>query len=141
MEHVREARGLRLMQEDHSGWLGRVVAGKRVYWGSAEPSADGCMGRSRGQGTFRERGARNGGLGGSSRTSGAIKSGEIRICRNCPDIVREFSLYRWDESAKYDAVKKENDHAMDDMRYFVSTVLQSPADDFFAVAIPRERRC
>ena len=29
----------------------------------------------------------------------------------------------------------------DDMRYFVSTVLQSPADDFFAVAIPRERRC
>ena len=45
------------------------------------------------------------------------------------------------KSAKYDAVKKENDHAMDDMRYFVSTVLQSPADDFFAVAIPRERRC
>ncbi|MCC8016595.1 MAG: hypothetical protein LIO43_04340 [Clostridiales bacterium] len=32
-------------------------------------------------------------------------------------------MYRWDNGIKRDAPKKENDHAMDDIRYFVSTVL------------------
>ena len=37
--------------------------------------------------------------------------------------------YVWDPKAGRDAVRKEHDHAMDDMRYFVSTVLapQRPA--------------
>ena len=34
------------------------------------------------------------------------------------DILREFELYCWDERAGRDRVKKENDYAMDDMRYF-----------------------
>ena len=78
-------------------------------------------------------------LGGIRKTSDALKSRTIRICKPCTDIVREFSLYRWDESAHYDAVKKEHDHAMDDMRYFVSTVLYETdgGDDFFAVACKR----
>ena len=41
------------------------------------------------------------------------------------DIIREFSLYRWDDkkSREKDTVIKENDHAMDDMRYFVNTAM------------------
>ena len=40
-------------------------------------------------------------------------------------------------SAK-DAVKKENDHAMDDIRYFVSTVIDKEDDGgFFALAAKR----
>lgn len=42
---------------------------------------------------------------------------------NCKDAIREFSLYRWDEKAGKDAVIKENDHAMDDIRYFCYIVL------------------
>jgi phage terminase large subunit len=38
--------------------------------------------------------------------------------------VREFGLYRWDESAAEDKPIKENDHAMDDIRYFCQTVLR-----------------
>ena len=34
-------------------------------------------------------------------------------------------------------VKKEHDHAMDDLRYFVSTVLSAPDDGFFALAASR----
>ena len=35
---------------------------------------------------------------------------------------REFSLYRWEDGGSERPVK-EQDHAMDDLRYFVSTVL------------------
>ena len=37
-----------------------------------------------------------------------------------------------------DTPKKENDHAMDDMRYFVSTVLYGNEDEFFAMATKRK---
>ena len=53
-----------------------------------------------------------------------LKSGKILINENCKDIIREFSLYRWDESRQNDAVVKEYDHALDEMRYFCSTILQ-----------------
>ena len=47
-----------------------------------------------------------------------LKSGRIRICRRgCNDTVREFYQYRWDERAGKEAPLKQNDHAMDDIRY------------------------
>ena len=56
------------------------------------------------------------------------------ICDNCKDAIREFSLYRWDENKNSDAVVKENDHAMDDIRYFVSYMESGADDGFLAVA-------
>ena len=53
----------------------------------------------------------------------ALKNEEILFYPCCADAIREFSVYRWDNGIKRDAPKKENDHAMDDIRYFVSTVL------------------
>ncbi len=50
-------------------------------------------------------------------------TGADQDCPGCKDALREFSLYQWDNSLRRDAPKKENDHAMDDIRYFVSTVL------------------
>lgn len=57
-------------------------------------------------------------LEGIRRTAQALKEGKIVICRECGAAAREFSLYRW-EDGQTDRVKKENDHAMDDIRYFV----------------------
>jgi hypothetical protein len=42
-------------------------------------------------------------------------------------------MYRWDTASAKDTPRKEYDHAMDDMRYFVSTVLYGRADDGFIV--------
>ena len=58
---------------------------------------------------------------------------------SCTDAIREFSIYRWDDNIKKDAVKKENDHAMDDIRYFVATVLgrENQNSSFASVAIER----
>lgn len=60
-------------------------------------------------------------------TSRYIQDGTIQIHRNCKDIIREFGLYRWDEKSTEDKPIKENDHAMDDMRYFVMTILRHKA--------------
>ena len=53
-----------------------------------------------------------------NRVCMALKQNEIFISPVCTDTIREFSIYRWDNDIKRDAPKKENDHAMDDIRYF-----------------------
>ena len=62
---------------------------------------------------------------------------DIKICSTCKNSIREFSLYRWEDSLSKDIPIKENDHAMDDIRYFVSTLMGSAEDDFFAIAMNR----
>ncbi|MDE6672656.1 MAG: PBSX family phage terminase large subunit, partial [Ruminococcus sp.] len=63
-------------------------------------------------------------LNGIRTTMTLLENDRIFFCENCKDTIREFSLYRWDEKAGKDAVIKENDHAMDDIRYFCYTVLR-----------------
>ena len=46
------------------------------------------------------------------------------IHRGCKDLIRELGLYAWDTKAKEDKPLKENDHACDDMRYFVRTAMR-----------------
>lgn len=48
-----------------------------------------------------------------------LNAGDILICDCCEDCIREFGLYRWDEKAAEDRPLKTDDHAMDDVRYFV----------------------
>ena len=57
-----------------------------------------------------------------------MKHGRIVICEGCEDCLREIALYRWSEDGGgRDAPRKENDHAMDDMRYFAATVVEADA--------------
>lgn len=60
-------------------------------------------------------------------TARYLQDGTIKIHRSCEDAIREFGLYRWDEKAEEDKPIKENDHAMDDIRYFVMTILKYKA--------------
>ena len=55
-------------------------------------------------------------------TAELLKSGGLVICRGCSAAAREFGLYRWDRDAGQDRVCKENDHAMDDIRYFAMSL-------------------
>ena len=103
-----------------------------------DPSAASFIECIRRHGVFRVRKANNSVLDGIRDTSTLLQAGRIHICEGCTDIIREFGLYCWDNQAKgKDAVVKTNDHAMDDMRYFVRTAMQRtlreyrmpPADD------------
>lgn len=88
-----------------------------------DPSAASFIECIRRHGLFRVWQADNSVLNGIRDTSSLLQMQYLHICDNCTDIIREFSLYRWDESAAEDRSIKENDHAMDDMRYFVRTAM------------------
>lgn len=79
-------------------------------------------------------------LRGIRLTSDCLKSGKIVLCEGCSDCLREMEEYVWDlSSGQKDRVKKEHDHAMDDMRYFVSTVLGNREAAVAAFSVERRR--
>ena len=78
---------------------------------------------------FRVQQADNSVLDGIRRTSVYLKNGNIKIHRSCVDAIREFGLYRWDDKKTVDTVVKDNDHAMDDIRYFCNTVMRKRVRD------------
>ena len=89
-------------------------------------------------GRFRVIPARNDVIDGIRRVSDCLKEQKIMFSPDCKDAIKEFGLYRWEENSAKDSVRKENDHAMDDIRYFVSTVLNGNDDGgFFALAVER----
>lgn len=53
-----------------------------------------------------------------------LNQGRILIHESCKNTIEEFGLYSWDEDSGEDKVVKENDHAMDDIRYFCYTFLR-----------------
>ena len=102
-----------------------------------DPSAASFMTCIRRHGRFKVIPADNNVTDGIRKVASALKEDKIKIVYGCNDSLREFSLYRWDESAGCDRPIKENDHAMDDIRYFVSTVVDKQDDGCFAVAVRR----
>ena len=65
-------------------------------------------------------------LEGIRRTAEALKEGRIVICKECRAAAREFAMYRWEDGGTEDRVRKEFDHAMDDIRYFVTALDETP---------------
>lgn len=49
----------------------------------------------------------------------------LQFDRSCNNTFREFQEYSWDEESSEDAVIKENDHSMDQLRYFCRTALRN----------------
>mgnify|MGYP000905331745 CR=1 FL=1 len=131
--------GAQRTDEEHYAELERLCGGKKIDCVAVDPSAASFLETIRRHGRYRVRRADNDVPDGIRQTAVALREGKIRICRCCADAVREFGLYRWEENRADDTPKKENDHAMDEIRYFVTTVLR-PAEGFFAVAAPRGRR-
>ena len=97
-----------------------------------DPSAASFIEVIKRHGEYRVTPARNNVADGIRRVSGSLKEGRIRICENCHDARREFQLYRWDSRRCDDSPVKENDHAMDDIRYFVATIDQGGGFTVFA---------
>ena len=111
-----------------------ILAGDRqIESVIVDPSAVSFIECIRRHGRFRVIPAKNDVADGIRRVSEALKCGRLKITASCKDIIREFGLYRWDQSTAKDTPRKEHDHAMDDMRYFVSTVLYGGCDDPFIV--------
>lgn len=128
--------GRQMTDEEYYGELENLVGGRPVVNIIIDPSAASFISLVNEKGRFTPIKAENDVLNGIRKTQTALRSGRIRIDPRCVDALREFSLYRWDEKGEKDRVKKENDHAMDDIRYFVSTYL-AEGDGFFALSAER----
>ena len=89
-----------------------------------DPSAASFIETIRRHGRFSVRKAKNDVLPGIRLTATLLKSGRLLIHTGCTDAIREFGLYRWDDKGEIDKPIKENDHAMDEIRYFSMTVLR-----------------
>lgn len=125
--------GSQKTDEEYYLELEKLADGRQIESVIVDPSAVSFIECIRRHGRFRVIPAKNDVSDGIRRVSEALKCGKIRISASCKDILREFGLYRWDQSTSKDTPRKEHDHAMDDMRYFVSTVLYGCCDDSFAV--------
>lgn len=122
--------------EEHYNGLCTLVGGRHISSVVVDPSAASFIEVIRRHGRFRVVPAKNNVIDGIRQVSTALKEGKIKICRCCQDCIREFGLYRWESGGK-DAPLKENDHAMDDIRYFVSTALDKDDGGIFAFAYTR----
>ncbi|MGN0583852.1 MAG: PBSX family phage terminase large subunit [Ruminococcus sp.] len=139
-EYYYDARkeGISRTDEEHYRELCSLAGDLPIKQVIIDPSAASMIACIERHGKFRVVRADNRVLMGIQRTGEAISSGKIMISPSCSDILREFSLYCWDEGSGSDVPKKENDHAMDDMRYFVMSVLESAGKGgFFASSTKR----
>lgn len=135
--HNSKQKGFQMTDEEYYRSLTELIGNRKVDYVIVDPSAASFIECIKRHGKFRVLRADNDVIKGIRKTSDALKSGRIKICKPCRDALREFTLYRWDDSAKYDAPKKENDHAMDDIRYFVMSITDDADAGFFAVSVER----
>ena len=128
-----------MTDEEYAAALERLAGGRRIAAVIVDPSAASFMEVLRRKG-WRVRKAENDVLQGIRLTSDLLKSGKIVICQGCTDCLREMEEYVWDlSSGDKDRVRKEHDHAMDDMRYFAATVLGERKGGFAACSVERRQ--
>lgn len=130
MEYYYDGRGQKkqLTDEDYCDEIIKLAGERDIVKIIVDPSAASFITALKRRG-FRVQQADNSVLDGIRRTAVCLRNGNIKIHRSCKDIIREFGLYRWDEKQTEDKVIKEADHAMDDCRYFVNSVMRRRIKD------------
>ena len=133
-QHLRQ-----MTDEEYAAALQDLVGQRHLTAVIVDPSAASFIEVLRRHG-WNVRKAENDVLSGIRLTADCLKDGRIVICEGCADCLREMDEYVWDlGSGAKDRVRKEHDHAMDDMRYFVSTVIGRQQTAFVACSVERKR--
>lgn len=89
-----------------------------------DPSAASFIQTIKRHGRFSVKKANNSVIDGIRTTSTFLQQNKLIFNKCCHDSIREFGIYCWDTNALEDKVIKQNDHAMDDIRYFCATILK-----------------
>lgn len=122
--HSGREQGQMLTDEQYYRELEKLAGDDPVEQVIVDPSAASFIATIRSHGRFSVRKARNQVQDGIRLVGGLLQAGVLLFAPGCRDTIREFELYRWDTNGEKDAPCKENDHAMDDVRYFCATVLR-----------------
>lgn len=123
--------------EEHYQYICDLIGNRQISQMTVDPSAASFITLIKRHGKLNVIPAKNNVVDGIREVSTALKKGDIKICDKCTNSIREFSLYRWNDNGNRDTPVKENDHAMDDIRYFVTTIMNADDDQFFALAAER----
>lgn len=115
--------GVLRTDEEHYRALEALAGDLPVERVVVDPSAASFIATLRRHGRFSVRKANNAVLPGIRKVTEMLRSGRLLICKDCENCIREFGLYRWDDDPVRESPVKENDHAMDDVRYFCTTIL------------------
>ncbi len=129
--------GICKTDEEHYAALEQLCEGKKIEAVIIDPSAASFIACIRRHGKFHVIPAQNQVSEGISLVASRLQEGSLLFSEGCKDSIREFSLYRWNESAQKDVPIKENDHAMDDIRYFVMEVCRHRRSGYFAIVQQR----
>ena len=133
------AKHRQMTDEEYAGALQKLAGDRPITAVIADPSAASFIETLRRHG-WAVRKAENEVLSGIRLTADCLKAGKMDICEGCTDLLREMDEYVWDlDSEAKDRVKKEHDHAMDEMRYFAATVLGKTSGGFAACAVERRK--
>ena len=114
----------RVDDEAYYKMLKELVGETRIEYVVIDPSAASFIETINKYSDYVVRRARNDVLFGIQVVTKFLNAGVLRFHESCKYTFREFNSYAWDEEAKEDRVIKENDHAMDELRYFCLTVLR-----------------
>ena len=121
--HDGRATGKNLTDEEYADALETLAGDRPVAFVIIDPSAASMIAALRKRGRFSVRRAKNAVIPGIRKVASLLRSGRLFISESCRDAIREFALYCWEADESKDAPKKENDHAMDDIRYFAMGVM------------------
>lgn len=122
--HSGRDTGRMLTDEDYCDALESLAGNLPVEQVVVDPSAASFIAAIRRRGRFSVRKAKNDVLPGIRLVATLLKAGLLQFSPQCKDTIREFQLYRWEDAGEKDSVVKENDHAMDDIRYFCASILR-----------------
>ena len=135
--HDSKAKGFQMTDKEYYEELVQLADNRHIDAVIVDPSAASFMECIRREGRFRVLPAKNNVSDGIRQVSEKLKTKKILIGSSCEDSIREFSMYRWDANSVKDTPRKEYDHAMDDIRYFVATALTTTDSSFFALSVER----
>ena len=122
--HDSRREGVQKTDEEYYMALCQLAGDHPIQGVTVDPSAASFMECIRRHGVYTVLPAKNEVLDGIRRVSELLRSGRLLFSVACRDTIREFAQYRWEENAPEDRPRKENDHAMDDIRYFCATVMR-----------------
>lgn len=136
--HSSREEGIQKTDEEYYVALEQLVGQKEIEVLIVDPSAASFIQCVRSKGRFKVVPANNDVLTGINLVCDALKNQQLLFSSRCTSTLREFSMYRWDDNAKRDAPRKENDHAMDEIRYFAMHCLVQQEEALFSIAVERK---
>ena len=115
----------RVDNEAYYKMLVKLIGDYPIQYIIIDPSASSMVETIQKYGRYMVVKADNDVLNGIQDVTKFLNAGVLFFHESCKSTFEEFETYAWDEDSPDDEVIKENDHSMDQVRYFCRTALRS----------------